>query len=117
MTIRAEAPDIPNAWVLSTLHRRCGRPRSLGQIPPSGLPEHLPPHPIAGAGNHIAVDAGGRAAFDQCLAKVATEFHVAVTYQPASRYWAFQWYETLVFLGLAGLLAGLCFWWIRRRLS
>jgi len=38
-----------------------------------------------------------------------------VTYQPASRYWAFQWYETAIFLGLAVILAGICFWQIRRR--
>ena len=38
-----------------------------------------------------------------------------VTYQPASRYWAFQGYETAIFLALALALAGVCFWWIRRR--
>jgi hypothetical protein len=40
-----------------------------------------------------------------------------VTYQPASRYWAFQWYETAIFIALALVLAGFCFWWIRRRLT
>jgi hypothetical protein len=40
-----------------------------------------------------------------------------VTYQPASRYWAVQWYETAIFLGLAVILAGICFWQIRRRRS
>ena len=38
-----------------------------------------------------------------------------VTYQPASRYWAFQWYETAIFLTLALALGGVCFWWVRRR--
>jgi hypothetical protein len=38
-----------------------------------------------------------------------------VTYQPAVRYWAFQWYETAIFLALALALAGFCVWWIRRR--
>jgi ABC-type transport system involved in multi-copper enzyme maturation permease subunit len=38
-----------------------------------------------------------------------------VTYQPASRYWAFQWYETAIFAALALALAGFCFWWIHRR--
>jgi hypothetical protein len=37
------------------------------------------------------------------------------TYQPASRYWTFQWYETAIFLALALALAGLCLCWIRRR--
>ena len=36
-----------------------------------------------------------------------------VTYQPASRYWAFQWVETAIYLALALLLAGLCFLRIR----
>jgi len=36
-----------------------------------------------------------------------------VTYQPASRYWAFQWVETAIYLALALALAGFCFWWIR----
>lgn len=38
-----------------------------------------------------------------------------VTYQPASRYWALQWYETALFVVLALALTGFCFWWIRRR--
>lgn len=52
----------------------------------------------------------------QCIAYVG-RFHLrqVVTYQPASRYWAFQWYETAIFLGLALALAGACYWWIRRR--
>lgn len=41
-----------------------------------------------------------------------------ITYQPASRYWTFQWYETALFGVLTLALAGFCFWWIRhRRLS
>jgi hypothetical protein len=32
-----------------------------------------------------------------------------VTYQPASRYWAFQWAETGVLLAAAPLLALFCF--------
>jgi hypothetical protein len=40
-----------------------------------------------------------------------------VTYQPASLFWAFQWYETAIFLALGLALAAVCFWWLRRRLS
>jgi hypothetical protein len=36
-----------------------------------------------------------------------------VTYQPASRYWAFECIETAIYLALALLLAGLCFLRIR----
>jgi ABC-type transport system involved in multi-copper enzyme maturation permease subunit len=44
-------------------------------------------------------------------------FHLrdAIAYQPASRYWVLQWYETGVFLAAAALLAGFCFWSIRSR--
>jgi hypothetical protein len=40
-----------------------------------------------------------------------------ITYQPSNRYWPFQCYETAIFIGLALVLAGFCFWWIRRRLA
>jgi hypothetical protein len=42
---------------------------------------------------------------------------VLVTYQPASRYWPLQAYETAIILALALALAGICFWKIRRRLT
>jgi len=42
---------------------------------------------------------------------------VAVTYQPASRYWTFQWTETAIYLALALALAGYCFWRLGRRLT
>jgi ABC-2 family transporter protein len=50
--------------------------------------------------------------FEQCLAKHGVR--MAVSYQPASRYWAFQWLEAGIFLILAGGLGGLCYWRIRR---
>lgn len=40
-----------------------------------------------------------------------------LTYQPAGRYWSFQWYELAIFIALALLLMGFCFWWVRRRLA
>ncbi len=38
-----------------------------------------------------------------------------ISYQPASRFWAFQWYETAIFIVLAAALAWLCGWLITRR--
>jgi hypothetical protein len=38
-----------------------------------------------------------------------------VTYQPASRYWAFQWLETGIFVALALLAAAGCYWVVTRR--
>jgi hypothetical protein len=37
-----------------------------------------------------------------------------VTYQPDSRYWTFQAYETAIYLGFALVLAGICVWWVTR---
>jgi hypothetical protein len=43
--------------------------------------------------------------------------HQELVYQPISRFWIFQWCELGIFLGAAVLLAGFCFWWVRRRLA
>jgi ABC-2 family transporter protein len=44
-------------------------------------------------------------------------FKALVTYQPASRFWLFQGYETAIYLALALALAATCVWLIRRRLA
>jgi hypothetical protein len=56
------------------------------------------------------------APFAKCAAAI-NRLHLRqdLVYQPASRYWPFQWYETLIFLVLALALAGFCGWWVRRR--
>ncbi len=56
--------------------------------------------------------------FQACNAAIGRlRLRQVVTYQPASRFWQFQWYETAIFLAAALALAGLCFWWVRRRLT
>lgn len=52
-------------------------------------------------------------AYQVCLA----QYRQVQVYQPNSRYWPFQWYETAIFVGLAVILTGFCFWWVRRHLS
>lgn len=55
-----------------------------------------------------------------CLARVraySAGLREVVTFQPSNRYWPFQYYETAIFIGLALVLAGFCFWWVRRRLT
>jgi hypothetical protein len=54
-------------------------------------------------------------ATQECVDKLG--IREVLRYQPISRYWAFQWYETAIFIGFALVLAGLCFWWVRHRLS
>jgi ABC-type transport system involved in multi-copper enzyme maturation permease subunit len=46
---------------------------------------------------------------------VAQNLHFKHTYQPGSRYWAFQWIELSGFVALSLLLAGFGFFWLRRR--
>jgi hypothetical protein len=58
---------------------------------------------------------GAQQACNAALAKL--HLLQTVTYQPASHYWPLQWAETGVYLALALLLAGFCFFWIRRRLT
>ncbi|MET8910186.1 ABC transporter permease subunit [Micromonospora sp. NPDC004551] len=50
-----------------------------------------------------------------CLAR--HDVHVAIAYQPDSRYWSFQWLESALYLLLAGLLAGVGFRRLQRRPS
>jgi len=38
-----------------------------------------------------------------------------LTYQPASRFWAFQSIETGIFVVLAAILLGVTFWVLKRR--
>jgi hypothetical protein len=53
-----------------------------------------------------------------CMVRLDTEgYRQQVVYQPASRFWALQWAETGLFLGVSALLTWFSFWWIRRRLS
>jgi hypothetical protein len=113
---------LPNAWVYSaTLVDQAGHgPTSkfLAQACPDigsgltrlGIPHHL------GQGTAV-VGPTVPGPFQACAAKVAADFHQAVTYQPANRYWDFQAIEAALFIVLALALCGLTFWWVRHRLS
>jgi hypothetical protein len=59
------------------------------------------------------------AAFSRAAQECIDKLHIreVLTLQPATRYWAFQWYETVIFLGAALVLCGVCFFWVRHRLS
>ena len=69
-------------------------------------------HPFTGPPTQACLTANA----SSCNASIGRlHLRQLVTYQPASRYWAFQWYETAIFLAAALLLAGFCIWWVRRR--
>ncbi len=89
-------PGQPGAWILSS-----------GAVNAAGNPVGTTP-----AACMQAVQSSESSRLD-CLASHG--IRIAVTYQPASRYWPFQWIETGIFLALALALAGFCFWRLGRR--
>ena len=95
--VRAQA-DIPGAWVYSSQVTTPGGSTSLGPVPQA-----------------CTSDGWSTNACTAALAKL--HLRQVVTYQPASRYWAFQWTETGIYLLLALLLTGFCIWWVNRRLT
>ena len=133
-------PDLPGAWVFGPpsscydaasckIVARSGR---LASTLPAGACAH--PSPPAGSGSppqsrqeaHKPAGrgpAGGQAMPPSgkpgsCQDYIASlHLRQLVTYQPASRYWPFQWYEAAIFTGLALALAGGCVWWARHRLT
>ena len=55
---------------------------------------------------------------EECFAEIGRlGYRQRVDYHPPGRFWRFQWYETTIYLVGAFALSGLCFWWVRRRLS
>ena len=75
-------------------------------------PNKIPSGFGSGGGN-----SGPSKAMQEALAKCVNSFHLTqyVTYQPASRFWMFQWYELGSYVMLSALLVWLSVWWIRRR--
>ena len=61
------------------------------------------------------VNVASPAQLPDCISK--ENVHVKVALQPASRYWAFQWYETVIFALCCAVLAGLSFWRVWSRLT
>jgi hypothetical protein len=121
LQMEANPPNIANAWALSNdIVNKAGQAPSSAFLK-SACPSIANGAPAGGGGGatHVRVSGNGPPlhAFQDCVAKVAASYHEVVTYQPASRFWAFQGIETAIFFVLALLLAGLCFWWVRRRLS
>jgi hypothetical protein len=90
-------PNLPGAWIGSSQVTTAAGSTSLGPVPSS---------------------CGPNATYSACTAAI-TRMHLrqVIIYQPGSRFWALQWYETAIYLALALALAGFCVWWVRRRVS
>jgi hypothetical protein len=112
-------PNIPNALIVSNdVVNNAGHSPSaafLQKACPNLPAVNGPPAGVRG-GQAATVPGNGQQAFQQCISTISTKYHQVVAYQPASRFWAFQTYETVLFVVASAALAGLCVWWIRRRL-
>jgi hypothetical protein len=108
------AGPLAGAWILSSQTVDASG-RAVASIPlsrsgPCGPPREGPPQQRTGPKPAV-----GRSA---CLAEInRLGYRQRVTYQPASRFWAFQWYETAIYTALALALAGFCFWRLRHHLN
>ena len=120
LSVSANPPDLPNALVVSAnIVNKAGQSPSTSYLKHacSNLPgPNLPPSGGTGV-SHVSLAPSGQQAFQQCIDTISKHFHQVVIYQPANRFWAFQTYETLLFVIASAALAGVCVWWVRRRLS
>jgi ABC-type transport system involved in multi-copper enzyme maturation permease subunit len=97
-TLKASiVPGQPEAWILSS-----------GAITAAGQPVSRIPAPCLSP----SLGKGAPANAGACMA--SRGIRETITYQPASRYWPFQWIETGILLALALALAGFCFWRLGR---
>ncbi len=117
-------PNVPNAWIYSTQFvDRTGHALTsqvLTKACPLLVSSPGPGQPVGGGKGRLSVSpvpAGAQSVLQNCVTKIGATYHEVVAYQPASRYWPFQWYELLIYLGVALVLAGACVWWVRRRLA
>jgi hypothetical protein len=116
LQLLAQGGGPPRSWTLSShLVTHSGYRPSSGQLSaflqqhcPNFTPPSLPP---PGANIAKAAPDAARA----CLAQAARSFDMVVTYQPANRYWAFQWLESGIFIALALAAAISCYVWVTRR--
>ncbi len=132
----AKAGPGANAWVLTntTLSRTGKIIGQNGGIGPNGefnvtsigshhdalggvgtCPNRFPSPPAHLVGQRISI--GPDPAMTKAIETCINSFHLQslYTYQPASRFWTFQWYEMGSYVVLSAVLASLSVWWVRRR--
>ncbi len=118
--VTVQAPDLPNAWVQSVkMVTNGGHAPTLAQktafIKQYCLPIAQPVQPASGGAGGPLRGSGNPTTLNTCQTQAERLFRIAVSYQPPSRYWMFQWSELGIFIALA-LAAGIaCYWWITRR--
>jgi hypothetical protein len=121
------APNIPNAWIVSTdIVNKAGHPLTATFVnvacPQLGTVLGGPSPGAANIqGGHVSsigpAPAGANQVLQNCVAKVGATYHELVTYQPSGHYWPLQWSELALYLGAAVILGGICLWRVRRHLA
>ena len=97
-------PD--NAWVISQWWAKDGRFAFAGFPPSNLLSQFCAPPPAA-------IGKGGPGNWGPCLFQHG--YTMWTSYQPASRFWPFQWIEGGWLLALSALLIGATIWLVQRR--
>jgi hypothetical protein len=117
LMVSGQPPDTDGAWMLST-HIVDASGNAVDAIPVSKSlsPTSGPCAPREEPSGELPKGPGEE--LSPCLA-VFTRlgYRQQATYQPGSRFWRFQWYETGIYAALAAALAGFCFWRIRKRVA
>ena len=128
-SVLAQAPSLPNAWVYgATIVNDAGRPPTTAVMQRAcpNLGAGAPPPDLfnkggggsLGSHSEAARATGGiQDAFNHCVNTLSANYHAVVTYQPANRFWTFQAIETALFVVLGLILAGVCTWWVRHRVT
>ncbi|MGO8859617.1 MAG: ABC transporter permease subunit [Acidimicrobiales bacterium] len=113
-TVASLAPpqvNVSNGWVLST----AVVDRSSHAMTTQAVVHACPTYGQIANTNVLPSPAEMHSIHDACITKLSEIFHTVVTYQPASRFWPFQWAEMGIFLAAALALCGIAYWWLRRQ--
>jgi hypothetical protein len=120
VAVQAQVPSMPDAWVQSAkVVTKSGHAATLAQYSAfikqdCPLLAHPAP-PASGTGGGPLQGSGNPTAMANCLTQARHFFRLAISYQPPSRYWIFQWSELGIFIALAVATGIGCYWWITRR--
>ena len=111
----AKGSNLPGAsWVTSDWWTKGGQFAFAGRAPIELLQQLCPASVVTGPGGRIGIR-GGVGTPTTCL--VQHGYTQWANYQPASRFWPFQWIEGGWLLALSVLLIGVTVWLVRRRVA
>lgn len=107
VVLTAPQVSVPNGWVYSTTVVD-----KSGRAPTSHYLFHACP---VLKQLFVGQKSPSAAQIQACITRLTSSVHTVLAYQPASRFWPFQWAEMGIFLAGALALCGLAYWWLRRQ--